>query len=134
MRSRNLSRAILDDIFDRAVSKRHSSPQIFRELFKSEENVIKRKYLFTLCLNFRKFGKTYDVRSFKTIGRPRKMSRDDTEALMVLLRMNPFISSEALRLLYFDDHYGRRHGDDLPEKATILRAIRRVKMKAMVFR
>jgi DDE superfamily endonuclease len=132
MRSKNLSKPILDDIFDRYVSKRHSSARIFRELFKSEENVIKRRYLFDLCNKFRKFGKTYELRSFKSIGRPRKMSRDDTEALMVLLIMNPFISSEALRLLYFDDHYGRRHGDDLPEKDTILRAIRRARFSLKV--
>jgi len=115
MRSKNLSKSILDDIYDRAVSKRHSTPRIFRELFKSEENIIKKRYLYNLCSKFRKFGKTYDLRSFKTIGRPRKMSKDDTAALIVLLRLNPFISAEALRLLFLDDHYGRRHGDDLPQ-------------------
>jgi transposase len=132
MRSRNLSRAILDDIFDRAVSKRHSSARIFRELFKSEENVIKKRYLFTLCFKFRKLGKTYDMRSFNTIGRPRKMSRDDTAALIVLLRLNPFISAEALRLLFLDDHYGRRHGDDLPQRVTISTAIKRARFSLKV--
>ncbi len=79
MRSKNLSKSILDDIYDRAVSKRHSTPRIFRELFKSEENIMKKRYLYNLCSKFRKFGKTYDLRSFKTssIGRPRKMSKDD---------------------------------------------------------